>query len=151
MKSSQNVPTQECGDVAGQSLTPELSNLGASVSQSQRKLSRLLLGLIDTLRTAADDPVLPANQMAVLLYVAQAAEAPSVVDLCKDLKFSDAAGTRTVQVLGRGKRGAEGAGLLESQEDPENWSRKRIYLTQKGRDLMIKLEDQFTTAIKKGV
>lgn len=109
------------------------------------------MSLLDVLKEATQDPVLPANQMAVLLFVAQSSEAPSVVDLCKALKFSDAAGSRTVQVLGRGKRGEEGAGLLEAREDPENWSRKRIYLTPKGVQMVAKLEETLLAGLKKGV
>lgn len=151
MRSTPSALKAADGDVTAQNSGAGSSAQDGCVSSSQRRFANLLRELIDVLRAGTDDPVLPANQMAVILYVAAAVEPPSVVEICKAIGFSDAAGSRSVQVLGRGIRGQSGAGLLYTKEDPLNYSRKQVHLTPKGLELVSKLENTLLAGLKRGL
>lgn len=64
--------------------------------------------------------------------------------------MSKASASRLVQNLGRGQRatGREGVGVIETREDPMNYTRKMVYLTPKGQRLMDLIETKLLAGMK---
>jgi DNA-binding MarR family transcriptional regulator len=126
------------------------SSPSTTVSPTQRKVARVLLDVIDTLRAETGDPELPSQTIAVLLNVAYAVEPHGVVELSTLTGMSKGSSSRLVQTLGRGLRDkGEGMGLVETHEDPNNWAKKLVVLTPKGIRLMGLVEDKMMAGIRR--
>lgn len=144
---SKNLPS--IGGTAASGPTMDgYSSSAATVSSTQRQVAGLLLVSLDVLRDGCDDPELPAQIAAMLLHVANRKEPIGVVELGELAGMSKASASRVVQLLGRGSRDKEGRGLLETYEDPANWSRKLVKLSPKGVRLIQTLEGRFMSGIR---
>lgn len=97
----------------------------------------LALELLNLMRDATGQQV-EAQVLAGFLMIAARGDSnpPNILEVAKILDVSDASASRIVSILGRGLRGKQGAGLLETREDPSNYSRKLVYLSAKGQRLV---------------
>lgn len=120
-----------------------------TVSPTQRRIGLMMLEILDVLRDGCNDPELPAQTMAILLHVATHSTPPGVMELGALTGMSKASASRLVQILGRGMRDREGLGLLSTEEDPQNWSRKLVKLTPKGIRLMEAIETKMMAGLRK--
>lgn len=113
----------------------------AQVHQTESPLftgaASFTLELLNLMRDATS-PQVEAQVLAGFLMIAARGDSnpPNILEIAKLLKVSDASASRIVSILGRGLRGKQGASLLETREDPNNYSRKLVYLSAKGRRLV---------------
>ncbi|MBI0327559.1 hypothetical protein [Burkholderia plantarii] len=80
----------------------------------------------------------------VLVFAAVAAnEGRSLKELQQDTGLGQAVMSRACTMLGRGKQalGEPGLGLLNVEEDPTNYSRKIVTLTDAGRGLIAEIDE----------
>jgi len=142
-----NNPGDTLGSESQQEAT--LSALGVGVSSS--RVAFATLNLLNHLRDATQQDI-EAQILSVLLIVAQReSDPPNVLELAKLASVSEATASRAVASLGRGLRGKPGAGLVETMEDPTNYSRKLVRLTAKGQRLMQRIGDGLINSVPKWV
>jgi DNA-binding MarR family transcriptional regulator len=113
-----------------QKVAPSVSAVGPIASS--------LLNLTNTIREGLGSEV-EAQVIAVFFLIGSRSEssAPlSVLEVSREASIAESSASRIVSILGRGLRGREGLGLVETREDPNNWSRKQIFLTTKGTKLI---------------
>lgn len=126
----------------------------ATVHQTESKLfsgaASLTLELLNLMRDATGQHV-EAQVLAGFLMIAARDESnpPNILEVAKLLDVSDASASRIVSILGRGLRGKEGAGLLETREDPNNYSRKLVYLSAKGQRLVQRLGETSVSHVQR--
>lgn len=93
---------------------------------------------VSAIRTVMDyteNPVIPAQQVLILLYVMERGEI-SMADLAKLARISQASISRNVALLGRGVNPQmPGYSLLDAYEDPFYRRRKLVKLTPRGEML----------------
>lgn len=126
----------------GSNQEASLYNSDSPLSLSQRQFSSMMLSVLDVIKDATNDPEIQANVLSLLFHVAQRSEPAGILELAKLVGVSDAAASRGVAVLGRGLRGKAGAGLVETREDPLNYSKKQVILSAKGKRLLGMIEDK---------
>jgi len=106
--------------------------------------------LMNLMRDATNNQEAQAQMLDVLLTVAKrSSNPPGVMELAKLGNVSDASASRCVALLGRGLRAYPGSKLIETREDPMNYSRKLVHLTPKGERLMAALGDALIDALKR--
>lgn len=142
-------PTTGASKQPGQ-VTGGSSSLGGTSSPTQKRVAETLLSIVDALRDGCNDPELPAQAIALLMHVAARRDPPTVLELGTLTGMSKASASRLVQNLGRGQRatGREGVGVIETREDPMNYTRKMVYLTPKGQRLMDLIETKLLAGMK---
>lgn len=117
------------------------------------KAVNVSLEVIQTVMEFTENPILPAQQIVILLYVLDRKEMP-MADLAKLVGIAQSSISRNVALLGRGLTPlTPGYGLLEAYEDPFYRRRKLVKLTPRGealREEMQKLTDRYCLPPKKG-
>lgn len=108
----------------------------SSFATSSSRIASVTLDVLNHLRDATQQDI-EAQILSVLLIVTQRqSDPPNILELARLANIGEATASRAVASLGRGLRGKTGAGLLETKEDPANYSRKLVHLTAKGERLM---------------
>jgi DNA-binding MarR family transcriptional regulator len=112
-------------------LEEEMRGLGAAFST---------LELLNVLRDATQQDA-EAQVLVVFLLIAQRPEklALNILEVARVAGIAESSASRIVATLGRGLRGKPGAGLVETREDPTNYSRKLIFLSPKGQRVVERL------------
>ena len=128
--------------------TDGCSSVVPSVSRYQKRVASCLLDSTRILREELNSKELPAQILAIFLEVAHQPEPKGVVELGVIVGVSRAAASRIVGTLGRGNKDRNGnlkpgLDVVEAFEDSSNWSRKLVRLTQKGIDILAKVETRF--------
>lgn len=127
-------------------------SIGAALSPSQRTAAGVMLEVLGVARDGLNDPELPIQLLLALLQVAHRVTPPAVTELGAMAGMHKSSASRWVQILGRGINGArarEGLGLVETYEDPENWSRKLVRLTPKGYQLIEQMGHKLFAGIQR--
>lgn len=140
MKYSSNPPKTNAGLPKDTAPDRGSSSVLATPSLSQKQSARLLSDLLNMIRVETNTTDIQANTLVCFLYVSQVSEPPGVLDIAKAVDMSAATASRNLAVLGRGLRTQAGIGLLTATEDPSNYSKKLVRLTDKGLDLLAKIE-----------
>ena len=145
--SLKNPKSTEAGK-SSESTTDGFSSAVPTVSRYQKRVASCLIDSIRILREELDSKELPAQVLSVFLEVAWQPEPKGVVELGVIAGVSRAAASRIVNTLGRGIKDKEGnfktgLGVLETYEESSNFARKPVRLTQKGIDILAKVEARF--------
>lgn len=108
----------------------------APFTVSSSRVAAATLDVLNILRDATQQDI-EAQILSVLLLVAQRRnDPPNILELARLASVGEATASRAVATLGRGLRGKPGLGLVETKEDPKNYSRKLVVLTAKGERVL---------------
>lgn len=119
------------------------------VPVSSSRIASAALDILNLLRDATQQDI-EAQILSILLIVScRQDDPPNILELAKLANVGEATASRAVATLGRGLRGKPGAGLLETKEDPTNYSRKLVYLSAKGERLMQRVGNSMLGSIDK--
>lgn len=139
MNSSLTKKPAASGDVTEQTAVVSASVSGRTVSSA--------LALLNALRDATNNQNVEAQVLVVLLSVAsrEGGHPMNILEVARVAGVAEASASRIIATLGRGLRDKPGCGLVETHEDPSNYSRKLIRLTPKGTRLVERLHEIVTT------
>ena len=148
MNSSSKLNPAAAGNSEGNQADQSTEASASSVSST--RVADAVLELINLMRDAIAQDA-EAQVLAGFLLIAKRGDQnpPNILEVAKLLGTSDASASRIVAVLGRGLRGKPGAGLLETREDPTNYSRKLIFVSPKGQRLLGRLGDTMVASLAK--
>ncbi|SMF41917.1 DNA-binding transcriptional regulator, MarR family [Tistlia consotensis] len=84
-----------------------------------------------------------ANLQMVAIFIAVCQrDGITMKELTTDLEISQSSLSRNVQALNdKPRRGKSGLGLVRTDEDPNDWRRKIVILTARGRQLRAQLSE----------
>lgn len=152
MKSTQEMLKDRQGSVVHASSMAGKSSAGTgeSSTQSRARAARLVMALLDNLRTACDDPTVGAHTLSMLMLIAQNPKGVAIVDLAQCLGTSSATAYRSHEILGKGTKDGKVKGLGLTVGEPDATSRNRILLTlsERGEAVVRDMEAKLLASLK---